>query len=166
MLNFCHTYLYFKDLIRIYFCGIYVILFDNKKPNFYIPYRAGLAFCRSTWWSTAANRRAQACMPAWTAGLVDRAVDCPESSGLWKWPRSTGRELCLCIQPRSTGRSTGQRAVALSFHARLTGRSTGGTTVIKMTVGRSTGRANLPFTVANGQILFWVINTHFFGWFQ
>ena len=28
MLNFSHTYLYFKDLIRTYFCGIYVILWD------------------------------------------------------------------------------------------------------------------------------------------
>ena len=40
MLNSSHTYLYFKDLIRTYFCGIYVILwdlFDNKKTSFLIP---------------------------------------------------------------------------------------------------------------------------------
>ena len=28
VLNFCHTYLYFKDLIRTDFCEIYVILWD------------------------------------------------------------------------------------------------------------------------------------------
>jgi len=71
----------------------------------------------------------------------------------------------LCIQFRSTGWSTGQRALALWFQAR----STGGTTVIKMTVGRSTGRstrrANLPFPAANGQNFCGVINTHFFGLF-
>ena len=37
MLNFCHTYLYFKYIIRTYFCGIYVILWDLievKNPSF------------------------------------------------------------------------------------------------------------------------------------
>ena len=27
-MNFSHTYFYFKDLKRTYFCGIYVILWD------------------------------------------------------------------------------------------------------------------------------------------
>ena len=31
---------------------------------------------------------------AWAGEPVDRAVDSPESSALWKWPQSTGRELC------------------------------------------------------------------------
>ena len=67
--------------------------------------------------------------------LVDRAVDLQRASA-------------LCIQDRSTGRSTGD------------------STVIKMTVGQSTGRAELPFAAANGQICFWAIYTHFFGLFH
>ena len=37
VLNFTHTYLYFKDLIKTDFCGIYVILWDLmevKNPSF------------------------------------------------------------------------------------------------------------------------------------
>ena len=37
VLNFYHTYLYFKDIIRTDFCGIYVILWDlieDKNPSF------------------------------------------------------------------------------------------------------------------------------------
>ena len=56
-------------------------------------------------------------------------------------PGRPAESSALCIQFRSTGRSTGQRAVALWFQAR----STGGTTVRNLTVGRSTGRAKLPF---------------------
>ena len=39
MLNFSHTYLHFKDLIRTYFCEIYVFLWDLngiKKTSFSI----------------------------------------------------------------------------------------------------------------------------------
>ena len=37
MLNFSHTYLYFKDLIRTYFCEIYVYFigfYEGKKTSF------------------------------------------------------------------------------------------------------------------------------------
>ena len=45
VLNFCHTYLYFKDLIRTYFCGIYVYFmrfFRRQKPKFLISKIVGL----------------------------------------------------------------------------------------------------------------------------
>ena len=38
--EFCHTYLYFKDLIRTYFCEIYVYFMgflEGKKDKFSIP---------------------------------------------------------------------------------------------------------------------------------
>ena len=40
VLNFCHTYLYFKDLIRTYFCEIYVYFtefFRRQNSKFLIP---------------------------------------------------------------------------------------------------------------------------------
>jgi len=93
-------------------------LFDNKIPKFFIPkYWTSLLpstgpvdRCRSQSTSPV-DRLAEACMLAWTGGPVDQAVDCPESSAIWKWPRltsrSTGRELLLFVS--SPGRPTESR---------------------------------------------------------
>ena len=110
------------------------------------------------------DRRAQACMPAWAGGPIDRAVDRPESSALWKWPRSTGRSTGreLSLYPVPIDRAVDRpESRSLCFQVR----STGGTTVIKMTVGRSTGRSFLTFPTANGQNLFWAINIPHLSWF-
>ena len=66
---------------------------------------------------------------------------------------------------RSTGRSTGQRAVALwIWYGRLGGRPEGSTVknvTVGQSTGRSTGRAFWPFSAANGQISNGAINTPF-----
>ena len=59
---------------------------------------AGLAICRST----------QDVHAARAGGPVDQAVDHPESSALWKWPRSTGRELCS-LYPVSVDRAVDRK---------------------------------------------------------
>ena len=130
MLNFSHTCLYFKNLIRTYFCEIYVILWDLievKKTKFLIPKICDLALCRSTGRSIETEDGRLMCTNVHShlaGGPVDRPVrpsrefcyldlapvDRPESSALW-------------IQPRSIGRSTD------------------GTTVKNSTVGRSTGQS-------------------------
>ena len=73
----------------------------------------------------------------------------PESSALWNWPRSTGREHLLSVSSP--------------------GRPGGWPEVIKMTVGRSTGRSTgrsfLTFPAANGQIFWRVINGPLLSWF-
>ena len=98
--------------------------------------------------------------------------------------RSTARELCsleslrstgsvdraessaLCKPARSTGRSTGQRVVALWFwHGRPGGRPEG-STIDLFTISRSTGRPIWAFLAANGQIFKWVINTPFESYFS
>ena len=77
--------------------------------------------CRST---GPVDRRAQDMHTALPGGPVDRPGRPPESSALWKWPQSTGRELLLSVsRPRSIGRSTA------------------GPTVRNLTVDRSTGRS-------------------------
>ena len=51
MLNFCHTYLYFKDLIRTYFCGIYVYFMrfsSSQKDKFLNPINVDQAVCPLT----------------------------------------------------------------------------------------------------------------------
>ena len=58
MLNFYHTYLYFKDKIRTYFCEIYVYFigfFSSQKDKFSIPKKLDLAVCRSTGRSTGSG---------------------------------------------------------------------------------------------------------------
>ena len=86
MLNFGHTYLLLKNLIRTYFCEIYVILWDYLmiKDKLFNPLILDLAFCRST------------------AAEVGRPV------------RLTDVHKCarqLELVGRSTGRSTVQRAL-------------------------------------------------------
>ena len=146
MLKFSHTYLYFKDLIRTYFCEIYVYFmgfFRRQKDNILIPIivwrgllpvdRSGRPTCTNVhaslgWWASWLSRE----LCSLEMALVDQAID-------------------------------RQRAVALYFQARSTGRSTGGTTVITMTVGRSTGRSGRSFlTFADCQRaeFWWAINTH------
>ena len=123
MLNFFHTYLYFKDLTRTYFCGIYVILWDFvevKKSKFLIPKICDLAFCRLTGRSTEKEvgrpvRSIDVHKHARPFRLEVRStgpVDCPESSAIWKWSRSTGRELLLSVSSpsRPGGRSVAQRS--------------------------------------------------------
>ena len=161
MLNFSHIYLYFKDIIRTDFCEIYVYFmgfFGRQIDKFLIP-KYNLACLlpvdrtidRGKSRSTGpVDWRAQTCMAVWTGGPVDRAVDRPESSALWKWPRSTGRptgrELLLSVSSpgRPGGRPEAQRSEIWPL-----GRST----------GRSTRRAKQPFPAANGQNSFGVINT-------
>ena len=132
MLNFNHTYLYFKDLIRTYFCVIYVILWDligNKRQVFQ---------SLNPWPDCSGNR--------------------PDSRPHQEPVDRHGRQICtrraqrpahLAGRPR--GRST--ESTPLSGGSRSTARSTAGTTVRKVTVGRSTdrstGRAKLPFLAAN-----------------
>ena len=77
MLKFCHTYLYFKDLIRTYFYGIDVILWDLigiKIPKFQVPnLSARSAGGRPDQWSVDRYARGRAHgQPTW---LVDRTVD-------------------------------------------------------------------------------------------
>ena len=128
MLNFSHTYLYLKDLIRTYFCGIYVVLWDFlvvKITKFSIPKNLDLAFCRSTGRSTAAEvgrpvqsidmhkraRQLELVGRSTRQSTVQRVLLSGNGPG-----RPAGRRAessALCIQFRSTGRSTGQRAVAL-----------------------------------------------------
>ena len=82
-------------------------------------YKMDQAICRSTGpvdrgrsQSTGpVNRRAQTCTQPWDGGPVDRAVNRPESSAIWKWPRSTGRELLLSAHSpgRPGGRPTESR---------------------------------------------------------
>ena len=77
-----------------------------------------LAFCRSTGRSTKTevgrsdrsidvHKRAQ---PRLASGPVDRAVDRPESSALWIWPRSTDQRALLSGSGpgRPRGRLIGQ----------------------------------------------------------
>ena len=89
MLNFCHTYLYFKDLIRTDFCGIYVYFmrfFRRLKDKFSIPKSLTWLSAGRPDRSTVAEvgrpvrltdvHKAKAGVP------VDQAVDRPESSAL------------------------------------------------------------------------------------
>ena len=124
MLIFSHTCLVFKDLIRIYFCEIYVILWDLigiKLPSFH------------TYFS----------QPDCSGDRPDGRPD-QESVDRHGRPMCTGRAQRPAYSAgRPRGRPTENTPLSDG------GRSIGGTTVIKMTVNRSTGRSTerivLPF---------------------
>jgi len=113
--------------------------------------------------STDVHRRAR------SHGLVGRSTRRSTIQRVMLSGNGPGRPAessALCNQFRSTGWSTGQRAVTLCFQAQ----STGGTTVIKMTVGRSTGRstgrAKMPFPAANEQNCLRLYIPHFLSCFR
>ena len=105
MLNFSHICLYFNDLIRTYFCEIYVILWDlieGKTTKFLIPITVGPGLLpvdrpvdrgRSRL-TGPVNRHAQTCMATWAGRPVDRLGRPLESFALWNWPRSTAESCC------------------------------------------------------------------------
>ena len=153
MLIFSHTYLLFKDLLRTYFCEIYVILWDLigiKLTKFSVPN-----------------------YPARSTG--DRPDGRPDQesvdrTGRPMWTRNVHRPALKAGRPGDRPTESTQVSGAASRPggrlidlARSTGRSTGGSTVRKMTVGwsigRSTRRAFLSFPAANGQNFERVINT-------
>ena len=106
MLNFSHTYLYFKDLTRTYFCEIYVILWDLievKKTKFLIPKICDLAFC----WSVDRDRSrstglvdrcAQTCTGHLAKGAVDRQRTLLSGSGPCRLGGRPADSSALCIQ--------------------------------------------------------------------
>ena len=119
---------------------------------------------RSTIQSTDMHRMCT--QPGWWAGRPGRST-ARELLLSGKGPgQPTGRPAessALCIQLRSTERSTGQRAIALWFLARSTRRSTGGTTVRNLTVGpvdRAVDRkGNSALSSCQRPDFFWAINT-------
>ena len=151
MLNFYHTYWYFKDIIRTDFCEIYVILwdlFDNKRQVFKSYIRLDWQSAGRPGWSTGAEVR----QPVQS---TDVHRTCTQTGLVG---RSTGgrssRELCsLEIAP--VGR---QRALlSVSSLGRL-GWSTGGTTVRNLTVGAGQSGSRpegqfCPFQLPTGRIL-------------
>ena len=159
MLNFCHTYLYFKDLIRTDFCGIYAILWDlikDKNSSFQSLYYFDLAVCLSAGPVDRGRGR--------STGLVDRRAQNAHAAQAGRPVDRVGRpSKSFCsLEMASVDR---QRAL-LSFSSF---RSTGVSTIIIMTVGRSTAqsteRAILPFPAANGQIYFGAYIPHFLSCF-
>ena len=150
MLNFSHTYLLFKDLIRTYFCKIYVILWDLieiKKTKFLSLKLFDLAFCRSTEVeigrpvrSTDVHRRVR------SHGLVGRSTRRStvqrallSGNGPGRPDRSTGRELLLSVPSlgRPGGRPEAQRAEKFDRWASRPG-------------GRPEGQ-NFPFVLPTGR---------------
>ena len=110
MLKFYHTYLYFKDLIRTYFCGIYVILWDFlevKITKFLILKMFVLAVCRSTGRST----EAEVGRPVWSTD-VHRTCTQPRLGR-----RSTARELLLSRNGPGRPPDRPTESSALCFHA-------------------------------------------------
>ena len=105
-------------------------------------------------------------------GRPDRSTDVHKDvhAGQLVWPIDRAVDRLKSTHSRvarSTGRSTGQRAVALWFWARST--AAAGSTVKNLTVGRSTGRSTRrpiwALSAANGQILLRAIYTPFESWF-
>ena len=122
VLNFCHTYLYFKDNTWTDFCGIYVILWDLievKKTNFWIlnfpcqARRSTGTIDRTSGRSTEpVDRCVQDVHKGQVIWPVDRAVDRLKSPHSWVgpvdrslWPGRPGGEQLL------SGSGTVDRAV-------------------------------------------------------
>ena len=104
MLNFSHTYLYFKHLKRTYFCEIYVILWNligNKKTSFSILKSLARLLWRSTGRSTAPR-----------AGRPSRSTDVHET----------------CTKACPLGRSTARLTAGSTLKKMTVGRSTGWST--------------------------------------
>jgi len=85
VLNFSHTYLYFKDLIRTYLCEIYVLLWDlieikRQVFNTQIPNQTALAVDRTvdrtrSRSTVTVDRCAREVHKGQPTRPVDRAVD-------------------------------------------------------------------------------------------
>ena len=140
----------------MWFYGIYLIIKNQVFTSLItghglLPVDRKVDCCRSR--STGPiDRRAQACMLAWACGPVDRAVDHPESSALWKWPRSTGRELYPVLVDRAVNRAVDRRHNGHKNDRWLVNRAVGWST--GRLAGQPGGRPEghfWPFLAANGQ---------------
>jgi len=143
VLNFCHTYLLFKDLKRTYFCGTYVILWDLigiKLTKFSYLFFSARLLWRSTGQLTGPG-----------VGSPSRSTDlhgtCTKASHSASRPTES-------TPPSGGGQSTGRSTVSFGPVDRAIDPRHN---VIKMTVGRSTRqptrRAFMPFPSCQWQIL-------------
>ena len=152
VLNFCHTYLYFKDITWTDFCGIYEILldlFDNKKTSFQVLKmslpgsggRPGRSVGPVVGRPDRSTDVHETCTKAKLAWPVDRAVD---------WLKSPHSRVGAVDRELWPGQPGGRPL-----------RSTAKNLTVGRSIGRSTGRAFWSFSAANGQIFKGAINTPF-----
>ena len=135
MLDFCHTYFHFKDIIRTDFCEIYMYFmgfFRRQITKFFKSLNSWTGLL-------PVDRNGQPLQKSVDRSGRRTCTNVHASLGWWAG-RPGGRpsrELCSLEMAPIARPVDRQRAAALCIQSR----STGGSTVIKMTVGRSTGRS-------------------------